>query len=381
MKLLFVLTILLFCELITHMAFYILPGETYQRYYIKQDGKDFRKHNGLGAASEAYFGQPFKIAIIGSSDLAADDIPYKSGIVQKLQKLLGPNKVHIDNFSIPELELPALFWQMEHLAKLRRRYDILLISIDEIVIEFPFLNHFSRRWRPDAPFPLAFFGVLKKFFERQGEREPLFNPDLWSEIGQPFLAFARDEGESADELLARAFKGEYVCDKENNIRRRPEIIDRLVSRNISELKWPIVYDHNIMKSIKEKALKISDSVYFAPVKAAYRPDMLPYYHNVLCIVVPSYDFTTNNPTFYDAQTVANLSYYYAKANSAIAQEVGMNIIDFKQAVIDVMDKRSRLMLDEYHVSEEGATVVAQYLAEQFRPLVDGKLNSPKKQSR
>ena len=99
------------------------------------------KINGASAIGDPYQGQPFKIAFLGDSSLG------NGGITQKLKGLLGPDSVHIDNFSVASMDKHALIGQMKALYLKGRHYQVLLFSI--INSDYPFIYHFSYRWRSD----------------------------------------------------------------------------------------------------------------------------------------------------------------------------------------------------------------------------------------
>ena len=86
---LFSLATLLFFELIARCAFYLYPGETYKKYIT---GKHL-KTNGVGAKGDLYRGQPFKIAFMGASDLAGEELLYNYTITQKIKEILGTDTV------------------------------------------------------------------------------------------------------------------------------------------------------------------------------------------------------------------------------------------------------------------------------------------------
>ena len=400
-RLIFILTALFFFELIVQNAPRFYPRESYQKYLIEeQHGKITKKHNGIGSMGNVYKGQPFKIAFLGMSELAAVGLPYFQGISKQLKQLLCPDKVHIDNFSISFLDGKSAIWQLESMAWRGRTYDIIIFSTNGDDDPFAYANHFAFRWTISVPFPYAFLSALNNFFYRRRELEPLFrlfpHPSLYTRI----LKFLRiipqkeernellhrlldrgDDGgydfpQNAQAFLDQVFRGEELTEYTFQIRQYPQVTDRLIYRPLAQLKIKVNQSFtNTLAKIKEMAEKMSSRLYWVPKTFAYHPEMILSYNKIYRITRPSDNFDPANPTFYDPKTMASIISYKNQFYNALAHKQGFEILDYNPAIINRMPYEEGLFLDDGHVSAKGAIVVAQFFAKKFAPLVEAKIKS------
>ena len=97
------------------LSIYILE-KTYQKYICHK----YVKSNGSSAKGDLYRGQSFKIAFIGTSYLAGENLYFHHTVTQKIKDLLGTDKVHIDNFSIGNMNKEALVLQLKSLHRKKK---------------------------------------------------------------------------------------------------------------------------------------------------------------------------------------------------------------------------------------------------------------------
>ena len=410
--LLFIGTVLLFFELIVRSSFYIYPTETYQKYFIKKKppghmtkifGTFSNKFNGSGAIGDVYKGQPFKIAFLGSSDLSGVYLSFKKNPTEQIKSLLEPDNVHIDNFSIPSMGVDAIIWQMKSLYRKGRYYDIIVCGVDELREGF-FQDQFANRWIfISGTNPIAFTIKLKQFFDRSKPRElffKLFNSVLikkikesiasgWKSITTGLMVFATDLNESANHqenntpprtketeiLLKRSLRGEYITDNEFNTRLQPEITSKLIYRDIKDINKSHIttFSEQDLMRIKKWANKIADKIYFVPSQFAWHPSMLPSYKNIYSIIQPDDNFNINRPRFHDTKTMYNIYRYKAYKLMAMVKKLGIESLPYKESLFNTMPYIEGLFVDEFHLTEKGATVAAHYFAKKFAPLVESKL--------
>lgn len=372
----FFLSVLSFFNLIGLIAFSFYPNEVYQKYLLKkEDGVIIQKQNGFGAMGDMYQGQPFKIAFFGSSILESNDLNFNDKISQRLKQILGQNKVHVDNFAIGWSHITSSLSQMKSLKRRGYRYDIVLFSLGlyyegEDFRQYTF--HFSKRWFAEDKI-LAIPSQIKKFFNRHREREKLLR------------LFYKEETEyqRAQRNLLKALNGEDVID--GKIRQLLTIQTRLAdvplrSHNIKKAKKEIGYR---IKKITQVAKKITDKIYWAPIRVAYHSNIPS---DLYVTIKPHWKFQKNNPKFYNAKSLYQNFAFHAENEIDIVKKAGIKVLDYSKFVESYYDNPEtpywenpkELYLDEYHFSAKGSLLIAEFLAKEFQPLVAEKIKNQNK---
>ena len=237
----FLLTLIWF-KIISYIAFFIYPAEVHQKYSTNI--------NDLGAEGDIYQGQPFKIAIFGSSNL--------NNIGIKLTHTLGNEKVHIDQFIIGNYYYNSITSHMRTLRRLRRYYDIVWISFPT----WSYYNekrqlhyHFSNRWFTEEKL-WEFPQIMIKFFNRTKTRE---NEPLLSTLENIFSFKSR--------------KKEFPWKWKSQSKIKMNLKSLKLLTNFSpppSLKTIDItfrkYNQDRIEKLIHSAKKIGNKIYFSPVR-------------------------------------------------------------------------------------------------------------------
>ena len=361
----FCLCIFVFFNLINLFAFSFYPNEVHQKYLLKKKGNIIiKKHNSLGAIGDFYQGQAFKIAIFGSCIVESYGINFDKRISQQLKLILGHKKVHIDNFAIGSSHFDSTLSQIQSLKRLKYHYDIVLISFPISQIKDAYLQyeaHFSSRWLVGHNM-LILPEQIKKFFNRRKDHERLIQ------------AFEKNKTGNRRIIL-----DEDVTILNREMRQHPFIQSRLTN-----IEPPLQIEANKkkeiqlrLKELKQAAREIADKVYYSPARVIWHP-YLP--SDFYITITPHPKFQKDNPKFYNAKSLYQTVNFYAEKEIDFVKKTGIKILDYEKFIENLINDPKKpyaknpeeLYTTEYHFSEEGSLLVAQFLAKKFHPLLKAK---------
>lgn len=252
----FFFCVLVWFKLISYLGFFIYPSEVHQKYLPGQ-------HNGLGAIGDVYQGQPFKIAVFGSSTI--------QGISKELKNTLDNKKVHIDDFSVENHYFESIISQMKTLKRLGKHYDIVWISFPMWTHhdkQEQMLYHFSHRWFTKESL-WTFPHIIINFFNRKKEHK---NEELFKLYKKYFTTF--------------------ILPSNTKLPKQPETIEttkmsssllehlttfKLPSHKKAEAIFIKHHRHNIEK-LMHASEKIGDKIYFSPIRFSWNYKFSPDFY-------------------------------------------------------------------------------------------------------
>ena len=173
--LLFIITILLFIELLIRNLYVLFPFENYQRYsWITNNNYKF-KVNERGALGDIYKGQKNQIVFLGNSttfDNALYNETLPERLKNKVEEKIGKNTVHIDNFSIGKNNFNNISKQIGSLCRLRRYYKA-------AVIQNPFQIEFFKIKGPPKPYNENYIPKSGYILQTLLQLKKWYNPNFY----------------------------------------------------------------------------------------------------------------------------------------------------------------------------------------------------------
>ncbi|MCY4523564.1 MAG: hypothetical protein OXB84_02370 [Halobacteriovoraceae bacterium] len=364
----FFITTFGFCELISRYAFKFYPNEIHQRYTLKFKNV---KINGRGAIGNPYKGQPFKIAIFGNSTIEINGLSFL------LEKELGKDNVHVDNFSRNKSWLESTLAHIKKLNSLNYKYDIIIIGYfyENQSIERQYKNHYSSRWMPlfenaTSFFHLHFFHFLKEFEKR---RRPDEKYSIL--IKENKSSSNNDENEKVEQFIQILSQGSDVSDIE--FRHSPFVLSRLAYS--SPVESFDVNDNNkaqaLIAQIEKYGKYIAKEIYWLELRYLWHPRILAGYNKKYEYVLPIPNLDNSSLKFHNLRSLYDRFKFSSNIITSSAHKHGMKSFPFSQIVIDQMPREEDLIIDGIHLSEKGMAYAARYLAEKLKPLVQEKIKN------
>ncbi len=368
--LVFFVSVLGLIEIFSYFPLLYWKTEVHQRFYAekwKGLGHSFgRFGNEDGARGLFYKGQPIRIALFGSSVLAAEDVALDQTWPEIMKKRLGSD-IHVDNFSIGWADRKATVQKMEELRGEGRYYDLVIVQHvfgkeHSLYAERQF--SYSYRWMTPPGTIWRTPVLLKKWWARR----LMYDPWIFS------LAFAKPSSNGYDELIRRSENREFVYN-------RAFYQSRYVQERMIYKKVPL--DPVIRKRVEidadiamTHAKEISKFQVWIPEVTLYAPDMHPEYFKKFLMIEPFWE--VEGHYFKDPRVV-----YESFTNRRDAAKKVINekhpevvVIDYSEYLKPMLKSNPNLYNNEFHLSYVGHEVVAEFMSKELRPIIE-KIRSEK----
>ena len=362
----FIVVFLLSLEILFRFSGSVLPQEAWQRYEFDDYPAGPEIGNGLGAIGRDYKGQAFRIGIFGTSPNMMPDVQLDKKWSGILSKKLGRENVHIDNYAIAHTYAASVIEQMKAILKRGIQYDLVLVGVvfhrrpGSLFDQRHF--HFSKRWLSSGNGPLVFPEMLGRYFDRRKNAEAY----LEKLFGQ--------KNNSIERQMGKVFSGEVVYGR--SLRQHDEIKARLRDSPLPKAsKEQLENFHKQVIEIKELAAKISKKLVWTPVRTAFSEDMLSSYFQIYEMVLPVRSFDKNNPRFHSPKALHKRFQWRNELTLKIVKSEGIGVWDWSAHVNQFLSQKPFLYKDEFHLSDKGAEIVADYLMPKIEPLVAAKMQS------